>query len=185
MNRNEILREMIPHLKFSHLVVFVSGLILLNCAQQPTKELLIASKRIETAKIAEADLYAAEPLAKAESQFALATKLSSEQLSYREALKKLSQAIAYADLAREQARVNKLILQRRVQRILKELEELVAITKSYGAETQTAGDLTQFIERYLSIKALAAQGNLLTAFDEANQLKPSLLALEQQFRSKH
>lgn len=149
------------------------------CAQAPVAEIDLASERVETARTAEASVFAAEPFERAETALATAQLMTSEQ-RYLESVRFAGEAVAHADDAFDAATMAKRVAERDVSRCLSELEGLIAIAESRGA---AATELAGFRERYLGVKAVADSGDVLGALDQGSQLKPELLAFEQGFRN--
>lgn len=148
------------------------------CAQSPDAELELAADRIETARSAEASVFAADQLTRAEASLATAELMTSEA-RYLEAVRHAGEAVTHADEAHGVATVEKKIAIRHVDHCLRELEGLMAIARARGATDDT---LAPFEERYAGVKIVADHGDLLGALEQGMALKPALLALEQSLR---
>ena len=160
---------------------FSLGVIILcaACARAPDAELDLAAARVESARSADGAIFAAEPLARAETALATAYALTEER-SYLAAVHAAGDAVAEADMAFETATVEKKMAEHHVDHCLGELEGLMAIARSRGAPED---ELAAYDARYQAIKAIADDGDLLTALDQGLQLKPELLAFETRFRN--
>lgn len=152
-----------------------------GCAQPPDAEIEIAAGRIQRARAAEAAVFAPEILAEAEAALEEARRLTVEE-NYRGAIQALGRAVARADAARELAVAERTNATQRLERCLRELEGLIAIARSRGAERDAPDTLAAFAERFRGVQAIAAGGDVLAALEQAQRLKPELLAFEQGFR---
>jgi len=152
-----------------------------GCAQAPDTELSLAAHRVAAAHAADAAMFAPEPLARAELALGTARSLT-EDGSYRAAIGSAAEAVTHADEAFEVATIEKQIALRRAGRCLRELEGLMAIARSRGAESKAPDALARFGELYSEVKSTIDSGNLLTALDRCNVLVPALLEFEQRFR---
>ncbi len=88
----------------------------------------------------------------------------------------------HADDAFDVSTIERSIVERHLERCLQELDGLMAIARSRGAGADAPSELEAFGERYRAVKSTADGGDLLTALEQARQLKPELLAFEQRFR---
>lgn len=152
-----------------------------GCAQAPDTELSLAANRVDAARSADAAMFAPEPLARAELALGTARTLT-EEGSYRAAIGSAAEAVMHADDAFEVATVEKQIAMRRALRCLRELEGLMAIARSRGAESKAPDELARFGELYREVKSTIDSGDLLGALDRCNVLVPALLELEQRLR---
>lgn len=126
-------------------------------------------------------MFAPERLDQAELALALARSFV-ESRDYRRAVHSAAEAVAHADDAFDESTVEKGIALRRVERCLNELEGLMAIARSRGADSLAPDELAAFVERYLAVKATAENGEVLTALEQGHALEAELLAFEQTFR---
>jgi len=169
-------------LDFAPLRLCVFALVLCSvCAQAPDAELSLAAKRVEAARAVDAATFAPERLGHAELALATARSLT-EDGSYLPAIHAAAETVMHADDAFEVSTLERSIAEQRLERCLQELEGLIAIARYRGAGSATPNELEAFGERYRAVKATADGGDLLTALEQARQLKPELLAFEQRFR---
>jgi hypothetical protein len=167
---------------FAPLRLCALALILYSgCAQAPSGELELATKRVDAARSVDAAIFAPERLSQAELALATAQSLI-EDHGYRGAVHSAAEAVAHADDAFNVSTLEKSIALRRFERCLNELEGLMAIARSRGAASAAPDELSAFAERYEAIRAIAEGGDLLTALEQGRQLEPELLAFEQRFR---
>ena len=152
-----------------------------GCAQAPDAELSLAAKRVEAARSVDAATFAPERFGHAESALATARSLA-EDGSYLAAIHAAAETVMHADDAFEVSTIERSTVERHLERCLQELEGLMAIARSRGAGADAPSELEAFDERYRAVKSTADGGDLLTALEQARQLKPELLAFEQRFR---
>lgn len=154
------------------------ALAIAGCAQPPDKELDIAAERVESARDADAAIFAPEALAKADEALAEARRLA-DKGEYLPSVHAAGRAVEHAHVAFEGATRLGRIVRRRLERSLLELEGLLSIAESRGA----AGDeLAAHRERFRAIAEKAEAGDVFNALAEAEAFTPELLAFEQRFR---
>ena len=169
-------------LDFAPLRLCAFALVLSSgCAQPPESELEIAARRVEAARSVDAAIFAPERLGHAESALATAQSLT-EDGSYLASIHAAGVAVMHADKAFDVSTVERSIAERHLERCLQELEGLMAIARYRGAGSAAPSELETFAERYRAVKSTIDGGDLLTALEQARQLKPELLAFEQRFR---
>jgi hypothetical protein len=153
-------------------------LLLLSCAQPPAKEVEMASARVEAARAQDAAVFAPELFAEAEDALAEARLALGEPSRYGAALRAAATASLRADEAFAKARGERIVVERRLDQLLYELESLIEMAEgSAGTE-----ELAEARARYENVLALARAGNVLAAFHEGSALKPELLAIETSLR---
>ncbi len=161
--------------------LFAMTMLFAGCAQPPDSELEIAARRVEAARSVDAATFAPEPLGRAELALATARSLT-EDGSYLPAIHAAAETVMHADDAFDVSTMERSIAERQLERCLQELEGLMAIARYRGAGSAAPSELEAFGERYRRVKSTADGGDLLTALEQARQLKPELLAFEQRFR---
>jgi hypothetical protein len=155
-------------------VIALSGLLFASCAQPPTKELEMAATRVESARDLDAAVLAPEPFAEAESALREARR-SADGRDYRSAIRAAAVASVRADEAMSVARAERLLIARRLDQLLFEIEGLLEM----AAEAEEIAPLRA---RYESVNRLADANRILDAYSEATALKPELLELERSLR---
>lgn len=156
----------------------VAALVLAGCAQPPDKELEIAAERVESARDADAAIFAAEALARADEALAEARRLDDEG-EYLPSIHAAGRAVEHAHVAFEDATRLGRIVRRRLERYLMELDGLLSIAESRGA---TGEELAAHRERFRAIAEKAEAGDVFNALAKAEAFTPELLAFEQRFR---
>ncbi len=164
-------------------LAMLSLFALAGCAQAPTRELELVRSRIDEAKIVESPLYAPELLAESEAALAEAYRLTLEAEDYRESIRVAARARGRADEAYIKATEERQLVRRHVARLVGELEGLLDIAGSRGADREAGDELLEFEERQARIVDLAETGDLLTALAEGKRLKPELVGFEMRFRN--
>jgi hypothetical protein len=157
-------------------------LTLAGCAQPPDRELDLVASRIEEVTRIEGAVYAPELLAQSESELAEARRLALDDGDYRESIRVAAVARARADAAYAKASSEKQLTARHVARLLEELEGLIDIARSHGADRENEVELARFEQRRAGIAEVALRGDLLTALAEGESLKPELIDFEKRFR---
>ena len=164
-------------------LALLSLFALAGCAQAPTRELELVRSRIEEVKIVEGPLYAPELLAESEAALAEAYRLTLEDEDYRESIRVAARARGRADEAYIKATGERQLVARQVARLVGELEGLLDIARSRGADREAGDELLEFEKRQARIVDLVETGDLLTALAEGKSLKPELVGFEMRFRN--
>ena len=159
-------------------LLFVAG-----CAQAPVQELELVRSRIEEVKLVEGPVYAPELLAESEVALAKAYRLTIEDKAYRGSIRVAARARGKADEAYIKSTNEKQLVARHVARLLGDLEVLLDIARSRGADREARKELLEFEAYRKRIVDLANTGDLLTALAEGESFKPELVRFEMRFRN--
>jgi hypothetical protein len=162
------------------LVAVALASFLTACAQPPTKELEMAAARVEAARRFDAAVLAPEPFAEAETALERARDKLAGGARYRDAIRAAALASIRADEAAARARAERLVVTRRLDQLLFELEALLEMARAEDEETRVR--LAQLGMRYENVVRLAESDRVLAAFAEASALKPELVELERSLR---
>ena len=164
-------------------LAMLSLFALAGCAQAPTRELELVRSRIEEVKIVEGPVYAPELLAESEAALAKAYRLTIEDEAYHESIRFAAQARWKADEAYIKATREKQLVARHVARLMGDLEVLLDIARSRGADREAGEELLEFEKHRARIVDFAETGDLLTALAEGKSFKPELVRFEMRFRN--
>jgi len=155
-----------------------------GCAQPPTHELEITASRVESARHQDAAIFAPELFAEAESSLAEAQLLAATERDYLAAIQAAAHSTLRANEAFFRASSERIVVVRRLDQILFELEGLLEMVADRGAEEEAPAELSALRSRYEEVRAMAAERDLLDALADGMALKPELLAFEGRFRAK-
>jgi len=159
-------------------------LLALGCAQPPTHELEITASRVEAARQQDAAVFAPELFTEAESSLAEAQRLASIERDYLAAIQAAAHSTLRANEAFFRASSERIVVVRRLDQILFELEGLLEMAADRGAEEEAPAELAALRARYEEVRAMAEERDLLDALADGTALKPELLAFEERFRGK-
>jgi hypothetical protein len=159
-------------------LVAASSFLLFSCAQPPTKEIEMAAARVEAARAQDAAVFAPELFAEAEEALSDARRSLGSPSGYGKALRAAATASLRADEAFFRARDERIVVERRLDQLLYELESLIEMVADRSDPETLAGARA----RVESVLALAEAGNVLAAFHEGSALKPGLVELERSLR---
>lgn len=164
---------------FSFLILLSAG-----CAQPPTRELEIAAARLDAARQKDAAVFAPELFAEAERSFAEANRLAELEGDYLAAIQAAAHSTLRADEAFSRASSERIVVVRKLDRILFELESLLEMAADRGALEEAPTELAAFRSRYEAIRAMVEERDLLDALAAGTALKPELLSFEERFRGE-
>jgi Domain of unknown function (DUF4398) len=153
-----------------------------SCAQAPTHELEMTTSRVEAARSSDAPEFAPDLFAEAESSLAEARRLVDEGKDYRGAIQAMALASLRADEASVHAREERRVVERKLRRLLIDLESLLEIAVARGADGKAPSELAGLRARYESVRDLAMGSDLLEAMEAGRALRPEVLAFEERFR---
>ena len=160
-----------------------SLLVVAGCAQAPIQELELVRSRIEEVRLVEGPVYAPELLAESEVAIAEAYRLTLEDKAYHGSIRVAARARGKADEAYIKSTREKQLVARHVARLLGDLEVLLDIARSRGADREARKELLEFEARRARIADFAETGDLLTALAEGKSFKPELVRFEMRFRN--
>jgi hypothetical protein len=157
-------------------------LVLWGCAQPPKQEVEMAADRLEKARMAGADEFAADLLNEAESALHEAEAALSERRTYREAVRAAARACIRADEACEKTIEEKERVHRSTVRLLKECRALIEEARSLGAEIIRSEELDSYSSRLEPIQKPLEEGRVAEALEGASQLKNDLLDFHERLK---
>jgi hypothetical protein len=162
----------------------VASLFLLaaGCAQAPARELEIAASRVELARNEDAALFAPALFRDAESSLAEAKRLLSAEGDYLGAVQAAAHSTIRADEAFLLASTARTAVMQKLDRLLTELESLLAIAVDRGASETASQELASLRSRYEGVRRLFEERDLFEALAAGTALKPELVAFEARFR---
>ncbi len=155
-----------------------------GCAQPPTRELEITTLRVEAAREQDAALFAPGLFAEAESSLAEAQRLAATEGNYLSAIQAAAHATLRANEAFFRARSERIVVVRKLDRLLFELESLLEMAAHRGAAAEAPLELASFQSRYGEVRTMVEERDLLDALAAGAALKPELVAFEARFRGK-
>jgi hypothetical protein len=163
-------------------VLFCLGAILqVSCAQAPTRELAMTTARVENARRMDAPRFAPDLFAEAESSLVEAKRLVDEEKDYRGAIRAMAVASLRADESAARADSERRVFERRLGRVLLELESLLEIAAARGAARDAPSELASLRARYEKVRDLSMGPDGLEAMEEGSALLPEILAFEERF----
>jgi len=165
----------------------LAGVFLLvasGCAQPPTHELDITASRVEAARQQDGAVFAPELFAEAESSLAEAQRLASIERDYLAAIQAAAHSTLRANEAFFRASSERIVVVRKLDQLLFELEGLLEMAGDRGAAEEAPAELSAFRSRYEAIRAMVDEHDLLDALAAGMALKPELLAFEERFRGE-
>ncbi len=152
-----------------------------GCAQPPTDELDITASRVEAARQQDAATFAPELFAEAESSLAEAQRLAATERDYLAAIQAAAHSTLRANEAFFRASSERIVVVRRLDQILFELESLLEMAEHRGAAEEAPAELSALQSRYEAIRAMVEARDLIDALAAGMALKPELLAFEERF----
>ncbi len=152
------------------------------CAQPPTRELEIAAARVDSARQQDAAVFAPDLFAEAESSLAEAQRLAASERNYLAAIQAAAHSTLRADEAFSRASSERIVVVRKLDRLLFELESLLEMAADRGATEKAPLELESLRARYDAIRAMADKRDLLAALAAGTALKPELVRLEERVR---
>jgi hypothetical protein len=159
-------------------------LLAAGCAQPPTQELEITAARVEAARREDAAVFAPELLAEAESSLATARRLAASEGNYVAAIQTAAHSTLRANEAFFRASSQRIVVVRKLDQLLFELEGLLEMAADRGAEEEAPAELSALRARFEEIRAMVAERDLLDALAAGTALKPELVAFESRFREE-
>ena len=159
-------------------------LLAAGCAQPPTHELEITASRVEAARQQDAAVFAPELFSEAESSLVEAQRLAKLEGDYLAAIQAAAHSTLRANEAFFRASSERIVVVRKLDQLLFELEGLLEMAATRGAEEQAPAELSALRSRYEEVRAMAEERDLLDALADGTTLKPELLAFEEKFRAK-
>lgn len=157
-------------------------LALAGCAQPPSREIEQVASRIAEVELIEGALYAPQSLEESKAALAEAERLMTEEGDYLESIRAAARARARADDAYVEASAERQLVARHVGRLLQELQGLIDIARSRGADRDAREEFLRFEERGARVRELAETGDFMAALAEGESLKPELIDFEMRFR---
>jgi hypothetical protein len=157
-------------------------LLAAGCAQPPTHELEITASRVEAARQQDAAVFAPDLFTEAESSLAEAQRLASLERDYLAAIQAAAHATLRANEAFFRASSERIVVVRKLDQLLFELEGLLEMAASRGAEEEAPAEFSALRSRYEEVRAMAEERDLLDALADGTALKPDLLAFEERSR---
>ena len=164
------------------LIVFI--VLIVGCAQPPTRELEITAARVEAARQKDAAVFAPELFAEAESSLAEAERLAASEGDYLAAIQAAAHSTVRANEAFFRTSSERIFVVRKLDQLLLELGSLLEMAAYRGAATEAPAELSAFQSRYEVIRAMVKERDLLDALAAGTALKPELLAFEERFRGE-
>ncbi len=162
------------------MTVFV--LLLVGCAQPPTRELEITKARVEMAQRQDAGIFAPELFAEAKSSLAEAQRLADVERDYLGAIQAAAHATLRANEAFSRASAERIFVVRRLDHLVFELGSLLEMAALRGAKEARTAELAALQARFDAVRAMVERRDLLEALAVGTALKPELLTFEQEFR---
>jgi len=161
-----------------------SFVVLAGCAQPPTHELEIAAARLEAARSQDAAVFAPEIFGEAEASLAESTRLAEIEGDYLAAIQAAAHSTVRANEAFLRASSERIVVLRKLDQLLFELESLLEMAADRGAAEEAPAELSALQSRYQAIRAMVEERDLLDALAAGTALKPELLAFEERFRGE-
>jgi hypothetical protein len=175
------------------LLLFPTLLLILGCGGEPTNELAAAKQALESARAAEADMYAPDLFAQAENGINEAEGLIAEK-KYAEAKKLLIDAKTVADQAASQAVTNKDNTKTEVEDYLaaidqsmKQLKETQDLAKKWGIpknQWELTEDIARWNENLQEARTEYDNGNYYSAKKLAAEVHQELTQKDSDLREK-
>jgi len=158
-------------------------LICTACAQAPTKEMELAAIRVASARKAGAGIYAPELLREADEALASArSQIAGGSRNYRPAIRTAAFACIRADEARSYALDGRRKPSADAERLIREVEALLDLTRSRGASSRFPEIMSAMEARLEAQRASLAEGRPETSREMGLLTKAGLLELDRKLR---